>query len=229
MLKQGPIVIETKTLLLTPPPQPIVDVRYQCPPPYTLSLSLAELRRTLPGPPCPYCPQSSVVAFDNLQLAPGSAPHWCPHGRTARGNRGSDKLHQSLHNICDQGPWQAADFSKMVGQVSIWVPLPRSRELPITIGHCFLPVALHCSGSVGPDALLESTSGSSSALRAVNLFHSGKPLGGAGALLLVPEVTSFHSSPSPEVALAILMDCACVHTAGGDLGLLKVLTPLSNI
>ena len=37
IIKQGPLVIETKTLLLTPALQPIVDMQYQLRPPHTLS------------------------------------------------------------------------------------------------------------------------------------------------------------------------------------------------
>ncbi|KAK4805652.1 hypothetical protein QYF61_022410 [Mycteria americana] len=69
------------------------------------------------------------------------------------------------------------------------------RESPIRITRRFFLVAVHGLGSGGPDPLLQGTSGSSLTLRTVNRFCSCKPLGGAGACRLVPEVTSFH----PEI------------------------------
>lgn len=64
--------------------------------------------------------------------------------------------------------------------------------------HHFFLVALHGLGLGGPDSLLVGTSGFPSAFRVVNLFCRCMPLGGAGAVHLVPEVISFHPSLSPE-------------------------------
>ena len=64
--------------------------------------------------------------------------------------------------------------------------------------------------------VLESTSGCFLIFRAENLFHSFKPLGGPGAFLLVPEVSSFHSSPSPEAALAVMLEMEGIWSSAKD-------------
>lgn len=69
-------------------------------------------------------------------------------------------------------------------------------------------MALHGSGSVGPDASLESIRSSSSALRVLNLSHSYKPSCGAG-------VTSFHPKAFPELALTVLRADSADFTAVG--------------
>lgn len=77
-------------------------------------------------------------------------------------------------------------------------------------------MVLHELGVSGPDALLESTSGSSSILRAENLFHSFKPLDGPGAFLLVTEVPSCRSSPSPEPALTVILGMEGIWSSGEE-------------
>lgn len=96
--------------------------------------------------------------------------------------------------------------------------VPSSRVLLIATTHHFLLVALYGLqlGERGPLAV--GISGSSSILRAVNLFCSCKFLGGAGVFLLVLEVIDFHPSPSPEVLLTLTVgvDTTYFSIAGGD-------------
>lgn len=94
----------------------------------------------------------------------------------------------------------------MMGQVKRWVPLsPAARSHLFAWTHHFFQVVLHGLGSGGPNPLLEGISGSSSALRVVNVFCSCKPLHGAGVSLLVPEVTNFRPSHSPAAALTLIL------------------------
>lgn len=60
--------------------------------------------------------------------------------------------------------------------------------------------------------------GSSSVLRAINLFCSCKFLGEAGTFLLVLEVFYFHPSPFPEVLVTLIVgvDIAYLSIAVGD-------------
>lgn len=99
----------------------------------------------------------------------------------------------------------------MIGQVGASVPC--RKESPITITHTFFLEIVHGLGSGGQYLLLKGTSGSS-LTSVVNLFCSYKPLGEAG---VVPEVTRFHPSPSPEVSLTLMawMDTACLSVADG--------------
>lgn len=132
-------------------------------------------------------------------------------------------LWQSLHNIPDLGPQEAAYFSRWQMKVADGC-LHAPQQGSITTITCYFHLVPLCgSESVSPCALLKSISSSnssSSALRAMNLFHSCKSSGGTGALLLVPEVTSFQPLSSPEFPLTILLgtDSACVCTAVGVLG-----------
>lgn len=72
------MVVETKTLLLTPAVHPIADMQYQSSPPHTFFPSIGRLRRTHLGPYAPdYHPWSSVATFDTLQIAPGSVVGAC--------------------------------------------------------------------------------------------------------------------------------------------------------
>lgn len=90
----------------------------------------------------------------------------------------------------------------MTGQVSRWVPCPPQQGFTHNISHHFLLVLLHNSGPVGPDASLESTPGSSSALRDMNLFHSCKPSGsGAEAFPQCQKSPAFSLHPPQSLHL----------------------------
>jgi len=84
------------------------------------------------------------------------------------------------------------------------------------VTHCHLLLGvLHDLRLSEPGLLPVATSDSPSALMVVNLFCSCKVLGGAGVFTLPPEVTSFHSFPSPEVFLTLMVrvDAACFSAA----------------
>lgn len=107
----------------------------------------------------------------------------------------------------------------MLGQVNRLAPLsPAAGSHLFTWTHHSFQVVLHCLHQV--DQILESISGFSSALRMINILCSCKPLGGAGAFLWLPEVSSFHPFWSPAVAFILILgvDTACFSSAVGAWG-----------
>lgn len=66
------MAIEPKTLLPTPVLQPVIDMHYQCPPPHTLAPHQQDCGEHQGPHALNYCPQSSVVASDTVQVTPSS-------------------------------------------------------------------------------------------------------------------------------------------------------------
>lgn len=76
---------------------------------------------------------------------------------------GLDKLWQTLHNILDPGPQQAANFSSQRVRSADGCFCAPQQGAAHYIPHCLLQVVWRGSGSVCPDTSLESTVSSSSA------------------------------------------------------------------
>lgn len=90
----------------------------------------------------------------------------------------------------------------MICWVDRYVPLSLA---PILMTHHFFQVVLYGLALSESHSFLVDISGFSSALWDVNLLCIFKPLEGIGALLFVPEVTSFHPSLSLDVALTMIV------------------------
>lgn len=162
------------------------------------------LRRIPPGTPCPWLSSPKLNSYFWYSLGCSWHCHWHPHGRREGGN------------------------SQRAGQASVFSPQhpgsrpPTSKKLLWTIGRSvpLSPIARspHCYHSPLPPGGLAWFRVSWSrcfAWKHIQLllsFEESEPIFRWSRSLL-QEVTSFHSLPSPEVALKILLgtDCLCLH------------------